>query len=237
MSFFAHFNAVGCGLSHAMHCANACISDFASLGRQPGPMTIKESSDEFNPPTIDSDAMVIPRPARSGKDLLALIIATCGVGYFPLAPGTWGSLLAVAFYLVLRFSLFGPLIATTNQASYSLLFIAIEVLIIGAVTFVGIWAASRTERLLRLKDPGKVVVDEVAGQLIALVAVPSAAHPYSFAWVVVAFILFRFFDIVKPYPARKFEALHGGLGIMADDLVAGAYAGVIVSVVVALGFG
>lgn len=98
-------------------------------------------------------------------------------------------------------------------------------MIIVTVTVLGIWAASRTERVLRIKDPGRVVVDEVAGQLIALMAVSSRLWVLSdFVTVLAAFILFRIFDIVKPYPAHKLEGLPGGLGVMADDLVAGMYA-------------
>ena len=100
------------------------------------------------------------------------------------------------------------------------------------VTGLGIWAASRTERILGAKDPGKVVVDEVAGQMIALL--PLSVFALGRGWIIVSFILFRLFDIFKPYPARRFEALRAGLGIMADDLVAGIYAGVIVAVLMML---
>jgi len=80
------------------------------------------------------------------------------------------------------------------------------------------------------------VVDEVAGQLIALLPLPlTRVGPWP-VLVISAFLLFRFFDIVKPYPARKLESLRGGWGIMTDDLVAGAYAAVIVGIMVALGW-
>jgi phosphatidylglycerophosphatase A len=93
------------------------------------------------------------------------------------------------------------------------------------LTIIGTWAATHTERVLRIKDPGKVVIDEVAGQLIALLAVPGGLWTRGHALTVLAaFILFRIFDIVKPYPARRLEGMHGGVGIMADDLVAGLYA-------------
>jgi phosphatidylglycerophosphatase A len=77
-----------------------------------------------------------------------------------------------------------------------------------------------------LKDPGKVVVDEVAGQMIALLPLSFLAGVPLISGVIVSFILFRLFDIFKPYPARRFERLRGGLGIMADDLVAGFYGAV-----------
>ena len=198
-------------------------------------MVIKESSDKLNPPVIGADrALATPRPARSVKDYLALAIATCGVGYLPLAPGTWGSLVGVGLYVLLRLTVFPRLSTEGNQAMYSPIFLLLELSVISLITVLGVWAASVTERVLRIKDPGKVVVDEVAGQLIALLPVPLAIETGWLYWLIPAFLLFRFFDIVKPYPVRKMESLNGGLGIMADDLVAGAYAAIIVGVVVAL---
>jgi phosphatidylglycerophosphatase A len=176
-----------------------------------------------------SSAADNPAMKRTFGDYVALAIATCGVGYLPLAPGTWGSLVGVGIYLLLRMAIFPRFSTEGNQALYSLLFLALEAAVIAITTVAGVWAASLTERLSRIKDPGKVVVDEVAGQLIALLPVPLAFEtgwPY---WLIPAFLLFRFFDIVKPYPARKLEALPGGLGIMADDLVAGVYAAIIVA--------
>ena len=96
-----------------------------------------------------------------------------------------------------------------------------------AVTSAGIWAGSRTEALAGRKDPGKVVVDEVAGQLIATLPL-AFFRQWSIAAVMVSFVLFRFFDIVKPYPANRLQELKGGFGIMYDDLVAGVYAAVLV---------
>jgi phosphatidylglycerophosphatase A len=153
-------------------------------------------------PRIDAD--------KRGLDYLALAIATCGVGYLPLIPGTFGSLLGVAMFLLL------PRIA-----------LPIAIL---AFTFAGIWAATLTEEMSGRKDPGKIVVDEVAGQLIALL--PLAFVKWSMTMVMVSFILFRFFDILKPYPANRLQELKGGVGVMCDDLVAGAYAAIIVGVLV-----
>ena len=186
-------------------------------------MSIKDSSDELNPPiAVASAAVPTARAARSAKDYFALAIATCGVGYLPLAPGTWGSLVAVVFYLMFHRAWFPH--TNIPPEVYVRSFLLIQLAIIVAVTIVGTWAASRTERITGRKDPGKVVVDEVAGQLIALMAVPAGLWIGFPVLVLVAFILFRFFDIVKPYPARKLEGIPGGLGIMADDLVAGLYA-------------
>ena len=168
------------------------------------------------------DANPQPKSSRSFKDYLALAIATCGVGYLPLAPGTWGSLLAVVFYLLLHRQWFPT--SDLVPGAYVRGFVTVQLLIVVAVTIIGTWAASRTERITGRKDPGRVVIDEVAGQLIALMAVPGGLWIGFPVPVLVAFILFRFFDIVKPYPARKLEGIPGGLGIMADDLVAGLYA-------------
>ena len=112
--------------------------------------------------------------------------------------------------------------------AYSLIVVVLVAIV--AVTCVGIWAATRTEQLSGRKDPGKVVVDEVAGQLIALFPL-TLFTPRSWVAVIVSFILFRFFDIVKPYPANKLQELNGGAGVMLDDLVAGMYGAVIVSIV------
>ncbi|HXD34663.1 MAG TPA: phosphatidylglycerophosphatase A [Pyrinomonadaceae bacterium] len=191
-------------------------------------MAIKESTDELSPGVSDG-AAVVPRSARSATDYLALIIATCGVGYFPIAPGTWGSMVGVGLFLLYRWLLFKPFQASGavdvfHQSPAGIL-VAGMLVVITFVTLAGIWAGSRVEKLSSRKDPGKVVIDEVAGQLIALLpAVPMISPQW---WLVVSsFLLFRFFDIVKPYPARKFERLPAGLGIMCDDLVAGAYAAV-----------
>ncbi len=194
-------------------------------------MSVKESSDELNPPVIAAE-LPLQKPTRSAQDYLALAISTCGVGYLPLAPGTWGSLVAVGLYALLRLAVFPKISTEGNPALYSPIFLALEVFVIAIITVLGVWAASLTERVLRIKDPGKVVVDEVAGQLIALLPVPLAIEtgwPY---WLIPAFLLFRFFDIVKPYPARRLESLNGGLGIMADDIVAGVYAAMVVALAV-----
>jgi phosphatidylglycerophosphatase A len=147
------------------------------------------------------------------KDYLALSIATCGVGYLPLMPGTFGSVVGAAIFLLL-----------VQRVSPVVIVVSILV-----VTFAGIWAASRTEALSGRKDPRKVVVDEVAGQMIALL--PLTVYAVTPLAVMISFTLFRFFDIVKPYPAGRLEGLRGGFGIMCDDLVAGGYAAVLTSVI------
>jgi phosphatidylglycerophosphatase A len=185
-------------------------------------MAIKESSDELNPTEVVAERVHRDVGPRSAADYLALVIATCGVGYMPIAPGTWGSLVGIVIYFGLWYA---SSLLLTGMAK--LTFVAIAVAAIVVVALLGIWAASKTEKLSGRKDPGKVVVDEVAGQMISLLPISVMfVWPWN-GWVIVSFLLFRFFDIVKPYPARRLEGLHGGFGIMADDLVAGAYAAVL----------
>lgn len=134
---------------------------------------------------------------------LAVFIATFGyVGYFPVAPGTAGSLAALPLYALLRW----------------LAMPAAELALIVAVAVIGVWSAQGTEVALGRKDPGIVVIDEVLGMLITL-----ALLPLSIAGVVTGFLVFRALDVVKPFPAGRLEHLHGGLGIMADDAMAGIY--------------
>ena len=161
-------------------------------------------------------SVVTSRRARKASDFVALSIATCGVGYLPFAPGTFGSLVGVGLFFLL-----------VRATGVNLLAMIGAILV---VTFAGIWAGSRIEQLSGRKDPGKVVVDEVAGQLIALFPLTLFAQ-WSTGAVILSFILFRFFDIVKPYPANWLQELDGGIGIMFDDLVAGVYGAVVVSII------
>ena len=93
------------------------------------------------------------------------------------------------------------------------------------VTLGGTWAAHRAERLLGGKDPGAIVIDEVAGMTLAVLPFPPTA-----AVLAVAFVLFRVFDIAKPFPARSSQRAPGGIGVMVDDLVAGLYALAVIAI-------
>lgn len=194
-------------------------------------MQVKESSDELNPPVLTT-GVVLGRGARprTAGDWLALAVATCGVGYLPLAPGTWGSMVGVGLYLIFNAACAGlfayGLSRGLSGAALASLRTSCLLLIVLALSLAGIWAATRAERLLGRKDPGAVVVDEVAGQFLTFLFAPVDAG----AWIILAgFLAFRAFDIWKPYPVRRLEALASGLGIMADDLLAGAYAATLVS--------
>jgi phosphatidylglycerophosphatase A len=137
---------------------------------------------------------------------LILIAATgAGSGYVPLAPGTAGSLVGLGLAAGVR-RLSGP-----GDAAI----VALALLVLG----LGIWSAGRAERILGERDDGRITIDEVAGQLVALVGLPARFD----AWLL-AFVLFRLADVTKPFPARALERLPGGLGVMADDLMAGLYA-------------
>jgi phosphatidylglycerophosphatase A len=196
-------------------------------------MAIKESSDELNPAVPITAKQVAPKAKRTAGDYLALAIATCGVGYFPIAPGTMGALVGVGLYLTIWSGIDQLLTSRllANQPVYVFTpLMAFMLLIIFVVTLVGIWAASRTEKVQQKKDPSIVVIDEVAGQMIALLSGPFWIQTW---WsVLTAFILFRLFDIWKPYPVRRLEGLESGLGIMADDVLAGVYALIVNSLLI-----
>jgi phosphatidylglycerophosphatase A len=171
---------------------------------------------------------------ESRKPRVPLAIATAfGLGYLPKAPGTWGSLAGVLLAwgaMALSQLQVAPRIAATGELSNpSALwwsnFAWNESAIIIIVSLTGVWAADRTAKYLRTSDPQIVVIDEVAGQLISYLAL---ATPKTFAlnwkYLLLGFILFRVFDIWKPFPARQAESFPGGWGIMADDWIAGIYA-------------
>jgi phosphatidylglycerophosphatase A len=133
-----------------------------------------------------------------------LLATWFGSGLLPLVPGTWGSLAALPFAWVIVW----------YAGSYGLLAAGM------AILAVGIWAGGVYAERTAAEDPGPVVIDEVAGQWLALV--PAALDPLQFG---IGFILFRIADILKPWPARWVEReLPGGLGIMIDDVIAAAYA-------------
>jgi phosphatidylglycerophosphatase A len=174
--------------------------------------------------------------APQKKPRIALFVATAGgLGYLPKAPGTWGSLLGVAlasitFWMAnINFRLVPPT-ANGSWAERSPLadFLANQAQIALFISIVGVWASSRAAQYWKTKDPQRVVVDEVSGQSIAYLGLFSTG-PFAHGWIylLAGFILFRVFDIWKPFPARQAESLPGGWGIMADDWVAGVYAAVV----------
>ena len=173
------------------------------------------------------------RSASGLLDYLSLAVTTCGVGYLPLAPGTWGSLLAVGFYVLLA-NLFGAYRYGPSLLEPEFLVAAIHAVILIAFllfTLLGIWSAGRSTQLLGDLDPSQAVVDEVIGQLIVFLFIP-----FTSSWwlIAAAFAFFRLFDIWKPYPIDYLQNLPAGIGVCADDILAGVYAGVCLSVVYAI---
>jgi phosphatidylglycerophosphatase A len=139
---------------------------------------------------------------------LALFFATMGpTGYIRFAPGTFGSAIGVALYLLVYYLRFDMVMQ-----------IAVAVIVIGG----GIWAASEASRHFQQEDPSQVVVDEVAGQFVTLMLTQSAIRG-----AILGFLIFRVLDIIKPWPAQKIERLHGGVGIVGDDVAVAIYGNLI----------
>jgi phosphatidylglycerophosphatase A len=194
------------------------------------------------------------------KPLISLFIATAGgLGYIPVAPGTFGSLIGMALALsvyqvlsALGLDIFQIIIVHDTQLDF---LVIIQCGIAVVVAAIGVWSSGRASGYWQQKDPQRVVIDEVSGQHLALVlgsALPvwwrttnSWAPPppgfityqsaLGWKYLLLGFILFRAFDIWKPFPARQAESLPGGLGIMADDWVAAIYTALAIWLARALG--
>lgn len=141
---------------------------------------------------------------RSGwKKFLVLFGVTGGfVGYLPVAPGTWGSLVGVGIVIAVRHFSLLPYIALC---------------IIG--TLLGVWLCAVARHVFKLEDPQRAVVDEIVGVMITMIGMP--VTPY---WLLAGFILFRIFDVMKPFPANiADERIKSGWGVMLDDVIAGIY--------------
>lgn len=198
---------------------------------------LKETSDELNPTTVATahGDIAAPRGMRSVRDYLALGVATCGVGFLPIAPGTWGSLVGVGIYAVARaeasdvfnFAVGNGWSAASLEAWRVTCILATLIVL----SVIGAWAASRVEQFTKRKDPGIVVIDEVVGQLITFIFVPIEAGVWT---IIIGFFAFRLFDIWKPYPIRRLESLESGLGVMADDVLAGVYAATLMSLLISI---
>jgi phosphatidylglycerophosphatase A len=149
----------------------------------------------------------------SERPVVALAAATVfGVGYIPVAPGTFGSAAGLLLWSALPGS--APAQATA----------------IAALFIIGSWSGSVAERHFGGIDPAPVVIDEVMGMLITLFL-----NPVGWVGAVGAFLLFRIADVIKPFPANRLEALHGGIGVMADDAMAAVYANLALRALLAVG--
>jgi phosphatidylglycerophosphatase A len=142
----------------------------------------------------------------------ALFVASvCGLGYIPIASGTFGSGAGLFLWILM------PRSALLQLFVLSLVFV------------IGSWSGSVAEEHFGRTDPGQVVIDEVLGMLITLFM-----NPVGWRGALIGFLLFRVFDVIKPYPADRFERLPGGVGIMADDAMAGIYANLALRLLVAI---
>jgi phosphatidylglycerophosphatase A len=148
-------------------------------------------------------------------DFLAKFFSTVFfIGYLPLMPGTFGSIAGVGLFYLIKGS---------NPATYFLFVFGIIVL--------GLITSGRTEKLLNKKDPGCIVIDEVAGMLLAL-----SFMPYDLKIIFLGFLIFRILDTLKPYPASRLQNMHGAIGVIGDDLVAGIYTNIVLQVILKLTF-
>lgn len=145
-----------------------------------------------------------------GRGLILFLATGCLSGRAPLMPGTAGSGVGLVVYLGLS------LLPFQGYASAAVLFV-----------FFSVWVAGRAEQLLGRSDPPEVVIDEIAGMLITM-----AGFAPDWRFVLAGFVLFRIMDILKPYPAGRINRdLHGGLGIVLDDVVAGVYANAVLQAI------
>ena len=168
------------------------------------------------------------------KPRLSLFFATAGgAGYLPKAPGTWGSLVGIAVYsgvvgiISILVVIFVPEVMLVGgfalSGSAAIAFYSIAIGIGVAIAISGVAASTRVARFTLNKDPQFVVIDEVSGQYFTYLF---ALTSLNWKYLLLGFILFRVFDIWKPFPARQAESLPGGWGIMADDWAAAVYAAI-----------
>jgi phosphatidylglycerophosphatase A len=146
--------------------------------------------------------MIILPKNRIAKAVILFVAQGAYSGRSPFAPGTAGTVVGVLLYLLVKG--LGPAWYLAAAA---------------AVIVIGFWTTGRAEVLLGKKDAQSIVIDEIAGYLVAMFLVSSG-----WGFIVAGFLLFRFFDIVKPWPLKRLQDLHGGAGVMLDDIGAGIYA-------------
>ncbi|HSZ60887.1 MAG TPA: phosphatidylglycerophosphatase A [Terriglobales bacterium] len=186
----------------------------------PAPQPVTDPAPESAP--IDRSAGVPPAVAgtsRPRSPIWATLVATFfGIGRLKPGPGTWGSLATVLLWAAAS-----SRIPTESRISATIIAAAV-------ITLVGIPAATLVARAASSKDPQFVVIDEVAGQLVVLIAIPLAWKTF-----LAGFILFRVFDMWKPFPIRHLERLPEGTGIVVDDLAAGVYALIVMHLLLHLG--
>jgi phosphatidylglycerophosphatase A len=140
---------------------------------------------------------------HAGRNIILFLASGFGTGYLPYCPGTFGTLIALPISLIVnRIALEEPWLGAISLAG---------------LAAIALWLADQAARILGTKDPQTVTIDEIAGFALA------SFLTVSLAGLAIAFVLFRFFDIAKIFPARRLEALPGGAGIVLDDMLAGLY--------------
>ena len=137
------------------------------------------------------------------------------VGYLPVAPGTWASLLAMLIWVLL------PVQSAV-----------IRTIIVSSAFLVGIYVSNLSELRSGISDPSYVVIDEVAGMWLVLLLLPRIEYPQSLIWALIAFAVFRIFDITKVFPINKLENMSCGFGIMMDDIAAGLFTAVLLNLLI-----
>jgi phosphatidylglycerophosphatase A len=191
-------------------------------------------------PAPDAPPSEAPEAAPRKKPRLALFLATVfGAGYAPKAPGTFGSLVGVALSIAMTWlgarhilSLHGATDTPTSFWGTQWIPTYFAYVVALAIAALGVYASHRVAIAVGEKDPPYVVIDEVSGQLLTYYL--SYSPVYWKSWLL-GFILFRVFDIWKPFPVRQLEKLPGGWGIMADDWMAAVYAALVLRLVLHLG--
>jgi phosphatidylglycerophosphatase A len=206
------------------------------------------SAETSSPSGTASIAAPHPVPPQPNPNLVLLVATAGGLGYFPKAPGTLGSLVGLALAIAPVWLTFLTDVHLQSERWRSIdSILAIQVILALLLAAVGVWSSDRVAKRFREKDPQYVVIDEVSGQHLTLLlgcAIPIWWKSATFSWtatpiglismhsalnwkyLLLGFILFRVFDIWKPFPARQAESLPGGWGIMTDDWIAGIYAAI-----------
>jgi phosphatidylglycerophosphatase A len=221
-------------------------------------MSAKTDPVSSDDPAATSHEEPLPVPPPTNPHFALFVATAGGLGYFPRAPGTLGSLAGLVLALLPSWIFFGLAAATvaathgasiflTASSAYFDPFLAAQIVLTLFIAALGVWASDRVSHRFREKDPQYVVIDEVSGQHLTLLlgcGIPvwwRVAESYwnttplglitlraalNWKYLLLGFILFRVFDIWKPFPARQAESLPGGWGIMADDWIAGIYAAI-----------
>jgi phosphatidylglycerophosphatase A len=144
------------------------------------------------------------------RHFILLLATGLGVGYSPIAPGTLGTLLAIPIYYFL---------SNIPSPIY-------EITLVGFLSL-SVWVSGNAEIFFRKRDDQRIVIDEIIGFLITMLWVPKTIR-----FVIIGFLLFRFFDILKPFPIRRFEKVFkGGFGVVLDDVAAGVYSNIILQII------